>query len=319
LTIDSLSAQDKSFNESVDFIGDPYPFEDLTFVITEVKNELAEPNQLGVVHFGESKEEYKLLLDPQLEKQFDKFFKQALKNTNAGSVATKVVFKELSVNVNSNDTTSLEDLKNSDVYSQRIRELGTKNWKNRNYRISIDYLIKNRVVFSDFAEVDSIAHMSEYSVDQFCSNFFNQSFFQLDQKIVALLLDSNSFLNEAELNEVAEEVVPEEELENMKVQLKYKKKEKFKVLPHRTPVAIQDKIRQDYIKKEFGFYKLNVVYKESEDDIIEVVEIQEKGYSSMTEVRTTRIVAWSLAAAVGFVVGYNSAQEPVGPGPPSGP
>jgi len=312
-----LYSQEGTFGESVDFVGDPYAFDEIAFKITEVKNELADPNLLGIVHFGESKAEYRLLFDPELEKQFDKFFKQALRKSEQGEIAAKIIFKKLSVNVNTKDSTSLSELVKTPKGAQRVKEVGTKNWKNRTYKIAVDYLVKNKLVYSDSAEVDSFAHMSEYSVDQFCSSFFKGSLDSFNQRVTALKLDSSSFLNKIERSELAQTAYLESLLD-LKVRFKYKNKSKMKVLPLYTPEAIQDRIKQDYAEKAFGFYKFNVVYRKNDDDI-EIVTIDEIKFASMQQIRTTRAVAWSLAAVIGFISGYQSAQQPVGPGPPTGP
>lgn len=319
-----LFAQQDSFDESINFEGDPYGFDSTSFEITEIENRLKEPHQLGIIHFGEKEEEVKLLLKPDLEKQFDKFFREALKKTEVGDLKTKLVFKELSVNVNTEDSTTLSQLAQNPAIDLRIKKLGVKNWRNRKYRIKVDYLIKGHLVYSDSMSVDSFAHISEYSVDQFCTHFFKNSLHRLNQKVIALQSDSNSLLTqieeeaEARAAEAAAKADYEKELIDLKVRLKYKNESKMKVLPAYIPEEIKARIKQDYAESDFGFYKLMVVYQENKDEL-EIIGIEQKSFSSIQEVRTRRIVVWSVVGIIGFISSYNSAREPVGPGPPSRP
>jgi hypothetical protein len=317
----SSNAQENTFEENVDFVGDPYPFEKLAFDIIEVRNELADPKLLGKINFGESKEEYKLIFEPELEQQFKKFFKQALRKSETGDIATTVVFKELSVNVNAEDTSTIEGMMSSDAVKRRVREYGVKNWKNRNYKIAVDYLIENSLVYSDSAEVDSFAHMSEYSIDQFCSVFFNQSLSRLNQKAIAVELYTDSILNEknrreeeAKAAEEAAQAIYKGEKKELNVRLKYFNNGEMKVLPKYTPDEIREKLINDYRSKEYGFYRLKASYVENEDDL-KILDLEQLKFSNWTQVRTRSIIAGVL---IGFVSGYLTYQAtdmPDGAGP----
>jgi|GEM_PF-6021418 len=310
-----VKSQSIEFKEEIEFKGLPYSIENTSFKIGSIINQLDPPDSIGTIYYGEKKEAASMVLSPKLERQFYQFFKNALVKDELGEKELNIVFKSLEISENINDTINYKELQKSSIEKGGSPFINKSEWRKRSYKILVDYVVDNQLIYSDSSSVDSTATLKDYSLSHFVSGFFRASLEDVNQEII-------NYLSEQEADSTKEVQIvlsPDEggyfdlttprDTLSKKIKIKIKKDNsiRFRGIEY-IDNRYQESVTTSYANREPGYYKLKIKYFDEEGEY-EFIQIDEVHFVTISEYNTITIFCSVLLAGVSFYSAYYAAQQ----------